>query len=385
MIETKVKELAPDPNQTQTSDVLEGKVIGLVAPKSHPPGLTQAFAAALINRGHVVKIVQDEELSITECNIVILVGSVGSLRKTTSILRSALESRPFVVVWGNEPLPPIGMKLWALKLGLALSLTAVHATKSKPIWHILNYPFYLAISRFGLGTYSRAGRADRVFASFARFAFDNLGLIVVGIRENWIDLVCVTTKQRHYLLKELGMDPVFMSVGQQKDFGRDLGVPRDTDVLFIGRIKKNKDRARRMKQMISKIRAKGYTVEVHTKGLYGNRRTEVLNRTRIILNIHKFSWDTPWMRWFLADANGALVVSEALSVPEPLIPGEHFLSGKLEELPELIEKVLNDETRRLKMVKSCRKRINETMTLELSVDRLLASLRVRLREDQIDV
>lgn len=374
----------PAKNHSESRDNRADKTLVLVTPKRQLRGVTQALVTAFSKRGYCVKTVPDGQANLAECDIMILIGSVGALRKTVSALRAAKEKRPIVIVWGNEPLPPEGMKPWAIKLGIALSLTAVHVTKSKPIWHLINFPAYFAISRLGLGIYSRADNAAGVFTALVRFAFDNLGLIVIGVRENWIDIVCVTTMQRCNLLTELGLDPVFASVGQQEGFGHDLGLHRDIDVLFIGRIKKNKDRARRTDRLLQEIRARNHTVEIHTQGLYGDRRTEILNRTKIVLNLRNFPWDTPWMRWFLADANGALMVSEPLSVPEPLVPGQHYLSGPMEELPDIIDDVLADEDRRLRMVASCRERINETMTLDVSVERILSSLQGKLKKAHSD-
>jgi hypothetical protein len=140
-----------------------------------------------------------------------------------------------------------------------------------------------------------------------------------------------------------------------------------------------KSRRRRimLASLIADLRARGLTVCVPDQEVWGEARVQLVNRSRLMLHVHQFSWDTPWMRWCLASANGAVMVSEPLSVPDPLRPGVDYLEAPTDRLAEEIASLSNDEPRRLAMREACRERISSTLTQTASLD-LLAARLIRL-------
>jgi hypothetical protein len=80
------------------------------------------------------------------------------------------------------------------------------------------------------------------------------------------------------------------------------------------------------------------------------------------------------MRWCLASANGAVMVSEPLSLPDPLRPGIDYMESPLDRISEDIAGLLRDEPRRIAMRDSCKARIGEEMTQAATLDRLAAHL-----------
>ncbi len=61
-------------------------------------------------------------------------------------------------------------------------------------------------------------------------------------------------------------------------------------------------------------------------------RTELLNRSKLVLNIMRQPWDDPVFRILLASANGATVLSEPVRDGGPFIAGRHFIAAPLDEI-----------------------------------------------------
>jgi hypothetical protein len=81
--------------------------------------------------------------------------------------------------------------------------------------------------------------------------------------------------------------------------------------------------------------------------IVGDRKLSLLARSRVLLNVHQ--GEEPyfeWLRVIEAIHCGAAVVSEHSTDYAPLVPGEHFLAGRPESLPLLVEALLEDDGRR---------------------------------------
>jgi hypothetical protein len=84
---------------------------------------------------------------------------------------------------------------------------------------------------------------------------------------------------------------------------------------------------------------------------YGEERTRLLNRTKILLNVMKQPWDDPTFRLLLAAANGALLLSEPVweSSLWSYTPNVHFAACELDQLAESAAYYLHDEPARLQI------------------------------------
>jgi hypothetical protein len=81
--------------------------------------------------------------------------------------------------------------------------------------------------------------------------------------------------------------------------------------------------------------------------IVGDQKLSLLARSRVLLNVHQGKEPYfEWLRVIEAIHCGAAVVSEHSTDYAPLVPGEHFLAGRPESLPFLVEALLEDEDRR---------------------------------------
>jgi len=362
--------VSPEPPATGQPDPPEKYSVAIIASSRMRDEFPLAVSAELAKCGVTSRVYKDGEYCPDDADCILLMGSLGSLRKIAKLLAAGASWRPPVFVWVSEPLPPVELTSWAENIGVALSSTS----GAKALIHLLTWPVFHLISRFGLGKYS----GKSINAGAVRFAIANLAWLRRGCSQGWITGVGASTFQKHLFLRDRGFASTFMPVGQDALFGEDQKIERDIDVLFIGRtnLKSRRDKVQSLAQA---LQARGASVEIRTKNTYGDQRTALVNRSRIVLHIHKYPWDTPWMRWNLAIANGALVASEPLSVAHPLVPGDHYISAPAGELPDAIMGLLADEPRRLEMVRDCREILEGEMSLNASIVTLLEMIRASAR------
>ena len=96
-----------------------------------------------------------------------------------------------------------------------------------------------------------------------------------------------------------------------------------------------------------------------------------MNRATIALNIPRLEGHLPDVRLIVAMANGALVVSEPLYLPEPYVPGVHYVEAPAERLAETIREYLADEAARRRITEEAHRFVTTELTLERSFARLL--------------
>ena len=97
----------------------------------------------------------------------------------------------------------------------------------------------------------------------------------------------------------------------------------------------------------------------------------LLARTRVLLNLHsepRAYFES--LRVVQAIVNGALVVSEHSSGTTPLVPGEHFVSGRLETLGLLAERYLEDDDERARLAAEAERFVREETPLRRTAERL---------------
>ena len=140
---------------------------------------------------------------------------------------------------------------------------------------------------------------------------------------------------------------------------------RDIDVLFFGHV------SSRRRWLLNKIdaalRQAGYKLKVIERDCYGDDRTAILNRSKIVLNLHKFPWEFAGQRLLMAMSCRALVVSEWAPDTTPYRHAEHMFTARDEELPEILVTLLRDQNRREAVAEAG----YQFATTELPIERLL--------------
>jgi glycosyl transferase family 1 len=331
--------------------------------------------AALEKLGVACKVVTDGDSSILQTDKVLLLEECAKLQKTARMLSKAQPGEiPKVVAWVFEPVLPVTIVHWAKILGKCLYseiLRFPEITLRKTLMKLVR-PIYLPIALFGLGQYSRS-----IGVRETQFVFEQTNWLEQAKKAGWLSAAIASTIVKADTLEAMGIPSGFAPYGARSDHGQDLHNERDIDVLFLGTISRGW-RSRHLKSLVRKLRANGVRVEIHRKNVYGEDRITLLNRTKILLHLHKYPWDTPWMRWYLAAANGVAVVSEPLIGSHPFVAGEDYISSAIENFPAAIDALLKDEAKRQLILQNCRSKVYGEASFERSLQTLMNALEIPL-------
>ncbi len=100
-----------------------------------------------------------------------------------------------------------------------------------------------------------------------------------------------------------------------------------------------------------------------TKGHWGEGRTELLNRTKVLLNLPRFPGHFS-DRVMMGMATGALVVSEPIFLPAPFEPGVHYVECEVDEMAETLRSYLADDEARRRITDTAYTFLTEGSTYE---------------------
>jgi glycosyl transferase family 1 len=293
--------------------------------------------------GYAVRDVPDGDLDPEDGGIVWLGGNTSWFPKSIRLLRELpRKKRPPVVMWHTEPLP--------LPSTASLPRQRLHAREVAKI--------LLRDSR-------------------ATDPYTNSRLLRRLARAGLPDLLAVHSPDAAEHLAEHGLAAETAPLGYALQFGRDLGLERDIDVLFLGTLE-----VPRRKRLLRRLRLAGVNVTAagswKNPAFWGENRTRLVNRTKILLNLSRFPGQSSGSRVVLGLANGALLLSEPMYRPDPFVPGEHFLSASVEEMPALVERYLNDDAARKALVDRGFSFMTREVTMERSVAKILTLLDAKL-------
>jgi hypothetical protein len=293
--------------------------------------------SVLEDAGHHVVQVEDGALDLTGTDVLWIAGNANWYpRVCRQLIGPPKPPRPLVVVWHSEPLPPpraAGLPRPRLNL--------------REIAKIL----------------LRDRRATDVYSNY--FRLRSLA------RQELPDVLAVSTLGRREFLAEHGIHAHWVPLGYHASQGHDMRLHRDIDTLFLGTL----DVPRRQR-LLRRLRRSG--LDVVTAGnwfdptMWGDSRRRLLNRTKVLLNLGRHPGELSGQRLILGMANKALVVSEPIYKPAPYVPGTHYVSAALDEIPHLIGYYLTHDDERARIVNEGHRLVTEEVTTKRSVWRILA-------------
>jgi Glycosyl transferase family 2/Glycosyl transferases group 1 len=181
-------------------------------------------------------------------------------------------------------------------------------------------------------------------------------------------------------LRELGLEARHLPLGYTALWDRfDAERERPVDIAFLASATARRERLlarwagslwRRRAQLVISDNSQP---NVATSGSFvaGEDKWSLLGRTKVLLNVHRT--EEPYFEWqrvLEAILCGAVVVSERSTDFDPLVPGEHFLSGRPENLHLLADELLEDADRRRSMQLAAYELVRGRRRLAESAERL---------------
>jgi hypothetical protein len=320
----------------ETSDIA-GRRLGLVHRRLRKPQTSPYFVRALESHGLVVSEVADHEVEAGMHDILWIQGNINwypRIRRTLAAVAPA--QRPFVIAWHTEPLP----------LPRASGVRA-------PLPNLRELAKIV----------TRDTRATDVRTNARRLRQMK--------RRGIPDLLVVSTASRQAFLAENGIESHFVPLGYSPSSGRDLGLERDIDALFVGVMSDPRHR-----RAARSVRAKGIDLVARggwtlAGGLWGDERLETINRARTFLGFQRNPGELSGMRMLLGMACRSLVISEPIVSPEPYVPGTHYASVTLADMPEAIRYYIDNDAERARIADAGHRFVTTELTLERSVSKIL--------------
>lgn len=294
--------------------------------------------AALRAAGHRITEINSDEVAPPQDNhkVLWIQGNANWFpRLCHNLIALPASRRPLVVVWHSEPLPP-----------------PAATGRAMPRLHLREIVKVLL----------RDTRATDVRSNLRR---------IKQLNQNGLpDLLIVSTPARQEFLAECSIGSEWVPFGYEPSHGRDLGLERDIDALFLGTLQ-----VPRRRMLLDQLRGAGLNVmtagDWHDPKMWDENRTVLLNRTKIMLNLSRFPGELSGLRMILGMANRSLVLSEPIDRPDPYKPGVHYVETAVESMPEMIRYYLSHEEERQRIADAGHALVTGELTMQRSIQRII--------------
>lgn len=312
--------------------------------------LADVIADGFRGHGCIVDVVNRTEVWNRDCDFVLGYGPhtrQGSLLPTALRLTSDYkEKRPFFYWWFTE--------------AISKPKTSPHivrfAARLQTIGHLYLMSSPAARTRFW-------GRTLHHFFVNRHFRLRTIGELQEFHSRGLLGGLAATAESKARLLRRYGFEPIIAPVGYHPALhGRDLGLERDIDVAFLGRMHTNR-RLSLLDRVTKDLKQRGITVTIPESEVDGEARTHFFNRVKIVLNLFQNPHDFVGLRMMYCAANKALMVSEPPADTEPFVPGRHIITAPVEKLAETIEYYLSHEEQRKEIVEGAYRMVSEEITI----------------------
>lgn len=290
--------------------------------------------------------------------------------------------RAMTILWLVDPLPPPGLSARAKAIGHMITKLDWRCLLPGSWGEIMHYYFPFGREVVRLGRWicvrrlrkeiARNGKVDYLCCEDKEWVrgMKRYYRLQEYMRDGRIDYLFTTTEAKHRLLVEKAYDVPFIPFGYHRSLGEYHGLERDVDVLFLGRLNSGR-RAVLLRNLSAELLAQGVKLKIVDSDCYGAERTELLNRTKISIDLPRVPWDFAIERFLMSMSCGALLVSEGKQSVEPFKAGVHFVQTQASDMADTILRYLRNEREREEISLAAREFVNKEVTLKRSMVQLL--------------
>ncbi len=201
--------------------------------------------------------------------------------------------------------------------------------------------------------------------------FRYVGDYYYAFKSGWLNVFADSSVIYSDWHREQGLPTVPAPWGATPRWYNDLKLERDIDVLWMGnRGSRRRDHIlNRLEKELADRNVSFYLADNITNPfVFDDERTDILNRTKITLNLTRTWYDDNYSRFSLAAANRSLIVSEPI-LPHcaDYKPGVHFVSAQIENLADTIVDYLNNDEKRQKITEDAYQLVTTKLTFRNSI------------------
>jgi hypothetical protein len=246
------------------------------------------------------------------------------------------------------------------------------------VWVVIPHEFFDQAPRAGTPTERHLQRT--------------IGLCVEHPGTTWFERTCLHACRLGALvdirrdtvraLRVRGLSAEHLPLGYAPEWDRwggDESTERPLDVLYMGSAEPRRERilsgyaptlwTRSTRLLLPSTAPKP---EAQPDYVVGAAKHQLMCTARTLLNIHRRGAEgLEWPRVLEAIANGCVVVSEHVADSSPLEPGEHFLSGRAENLARLADGLLEDPVRLARIRRTAYDFVRGDLTMATAAQRLI--------------
>jgi hypothetical protein len=331
----------------------------------------ESIAFELKQLGHDVRSLLIHEPVDPDADIVFTFAPYGRwMHIPRQLSRMPSERRPFLIHWNTEGLPPpnlpllIQSNLSRMRSRFDESLLALKKTAHGPLVDSLDGFFRYRMLRY-------------------RYVGDYLRTQRLGIPFLLVDISALHTQR----FERMGVPCINVPYGSSSRWHADLNLDRDIDVLWIGSHGswRRTRELNRIEKALADRNIRFHIVDGRAAPfVHGEERTTLINRSKIVLNLMRTSYDDNTLRHFIAMPNRALVVSESMLKHNlQLKPGVHYVEAPLAEIPDVIRFYLDHDDLRAELVENACRETTQELTMHHSVRKIICAASKRIRSGRI--
>lgn len=230
-----------------------------------------------------------------------------------------------------------------------------------------------------------AGRFPFSWINSRLFRFRYLGDYLYSHHHNLLTLLVETSDIYTAFYRMHGLPAVTVPWGTARDWYADLRLPRDIDVLWMGK-RRNKRRGMLLDKLRRELTGSGANVYVadgvENPFIFGEARTKILNRAKITLNLLTTWYDNVFpARFHIAAGNKCLVVSEPMLPHCPVYKeGTDYVSARVQDLTGTILRLLGSNDERAGIAENAYLLATQRLTLTNSIQQIVDAL-VHAKDD----
>jgi hypothetical protein len=201
-----------------------------------------------------------------------------------------------------------------------------------------------------------------------------LGDILWLHRYNLLDVLALSSTLYAKCLAQYGITSILVPRGYHPGYGQVLDLKRDIAVVWMGKMR-NRRRRRAVYWLREQLEKRGQVMHIYDGEerdfIFGEERTQILNRAWFVLNVLP---DPTWevsIRYYVAAANGSVVLTEPGENEYPFVPGKHLVECPIERMPDTVMYYLYHEQEWRSIADAMLSLVKGELTLEQSIASIL--------------